>query len=84
MALPALPLFCCWKVWGDSVLGTFSFLLAFVYSISTHLLSLTAPWSLFLTLPSLRPPHSRSRLPVWHLSWFGSPDPRICLLEFGL
>lgn len=56
MALPALPLFCCWKIWGDSALGTFSFLrLASVYSISTHLLSLTAPWSLFLAFPSLRP-----------------------------
>lgn len=55
MALPALPLFCCWEIWGDSALGTLSFLLTFVYSISTHLLSLTAPWSLFLALPSLRP-----------------------------
>lgn len=57
MALPALPLFCCWKIRGDSALGTFSFLhlASLYYSISTHLLSLTAPWSLSLALPSLRP-----------------------------
>ena len=56
MALAALPLFWCLKIRGDSILGTLSFLhLDSCIILYPLIYSLTAPWSLSLALPSLKP-----------------------------